>query len=170
MHRGIAVVWDIGLPPPSSHPLPVATVDTVLAICTLSALPPEAPHAFDHLVACFAPGGSLLFRDYGRLDLKQIKFARTVNGRLGSRHGCEWYTRGDGATALFFTTEAVRELTEAAGLRVESVRYDRRLTVNRASKTQMHRVWVVAELRKPGGGVSQAKAGGIRHEEVLHHA
>ena len=84
MHRGIAVVWDIGLPPPSNHPLPVATVDTVLAICTLSALPPEAPHAFDHLAACFAPGGSLLLRDYGRLDLKQIKFARTVNGRLGS--------------------------------------------------------------------------------------
>ena len=146
-------MWDIGLPPPSNYPLPVATVDTVLAIFTLSALPPEAlPHAFSHLAACLAPGGSLLLRDYGRLDLKQIKFASTLNGRLGSGHGCEWYSRGDGTTALFFTTEAVRELAEAAGLRVESARYDRRLTVNRASKTQMHRVWVVAELRKPGGG------------------
>ena len=93
--------------------------------------------------------------DYGRLDQKQLKFAKAARGRLGSGFGCEWYARGDGTTALFFTTEAVHALAEAAGLCVSSVAYDRRLVVNRASGARMHRVWVVAQLTKPAGS-SQA--------------
>ena len=90
----------------------------------------------------------MLLRDYGRLDLKQLKFAQ--NGkRLGSFEDCEWYARGDGTTALFFTTECWQRLAAASGLEVRSLRYDRRLFVNRADETKMHRVWVVAELFKP---------------------
>ena len=97
-------------------------------------------------------GGQLLLRDYGRLDLKQLKFARAgSSARLGSGHGCEWYSRGDGTTALFFTTDAIRALATSAGLEVRSLGYDRRLTVNRAERKRMHRVWVVAELVKPRG-------------------
>ena len=70
-------------------------------------------------------------------------------GRLGSGHGCEWYARGDGTTALFFTTDAIRTLAAGAGLDVVSVGYDRRLVVNRATRAKMHRVWVVATLRRP---------------------
>ena len=43
-------------------------------------------------------------------------------------------TRGDGTTALFFTTDAVKALAEEAGLHVRRLRYDRRLVVNRASR------------------------------------
>jgi SAM-dependent methyltransferase len=92
-HRAAAFCWDLGQPPPRSAPLPRAGVDTVLAIFTLSALPPEdLPHAFVHLASCLRPGGQLLLRDYGRLDLKQLKFARAPrSARLGEAHGCEWY-------------------------------------------------------------------------------
>lgn len=148
-HRGRAICWDLGQPPPEGE-LPASGFDTILSIFTLSALPPEAlPLAFAHLVACLKPGGQLLIRDYGRLDMKQLKFAKAAGGRLGSGHGCEWYARGDGTTALFFTTEAVATLARQAGLEVSSVAYDRRLVVNRADRLRMNRVWVVAQLRKP---------------------
>ena len=148
--RGHAFCWDIGQALPDDAPLPPGGVDTVLSIFTLSALPPEAlPRAFAHLAACLRPGGQLLLRDYGRLDLKQLKFAACAGGRLGEGHGCEWYARGDGTTAVFFTTEAIRSLAVSAGLEVVEVGYDRRLVVNRANQTRMHRVWVVGTLRKP---------------------
>ena len=149
-HRGTAACWDIGTPPPRGL-LPRSGVDTVLAIFTLSALPPDAlPKAFAHLASCLKPGGQLLLRDYGRLDLKQLKFARSGT-RLGSGvQGCEWYARGDGTTAIFLTVEAVRELAEAAGLEVCELSYDKRLVVNRADGKKMHRVWLVGRLVKPG--------------------
>lgn len=153
--RGAAFCWDIGQPLPARHPLPSGGVDTVLAIFTLSALPPEdLPHAIANLASCLKPGGQLLLRDYGRLDQKQLKFARMKNARLGSGHGCEWYSRGDGTTALFLTTDAMRVLAEAAGLRVVDLRYDRRLVVNRASGARMHRAWIVGRLVKPGESAS----------------
>ena len=88
-------------------------------------------------------------------QLKQLKFSKASQARLGtSPHGCEWYRRGDGTTALFFTTEAISALASEAGLEVEALRYDRRLVVNRAEKTRMQRVWVVATLRKPHSGAA----------------
>lgn len=148
-HRGHAFCWDISRPPPDAK-LPARGVDTVLALFTLSALPPDAlPRAFMHLGAALRPGGQLLLRDYGRLDLKQLKFAKASDGRLGTGHGCEWYARGDGTTCIFFTEEAIRVLASEAGLEVTSLRYDRRLVVNRSERKRMHRVWIVAELHKP---------------------
>jgi len=157
--RGAAFCWDIGRPLPPNSPLPRDGVDTVLAIFTLSALPPEAlPLALTHLAGCLKPGGQLLLRDYARLDQKQLKFARAKNARLGSGHGCEWYMRGDGTTAIFLTVEAVTALAEAAGLKVVDLRYDRRLVVNRASGARMHRAWIVGTLVKPGTSASSRMA------------
>ena len=165
-HRATAIAWDIARPPPASA-LPPEGVDTVLAIFTLSALPPEdLTRAFTQLAAALRPGGQLLLRDYARLDAKHLKFARASHARLphaehamlpasstggegGEGGGCEWYARGDGTTALFLTIEAVRELASAAGLLVDQLDYDRRLIVNRSSRARMHRVWLVGRLTKP---------------------
>jgi tRNAThr (cytosine32-N3)-methyltransferase len=177
--RGFAFGWDIGRPTTVSGAPPPRGVDVVLAIFTLSALEPQMlPKAFKHLAACLKPGGQLLLRDYGRLDLKQLKFAAASGsrGRLGSFRGCEWYARGDGTTAYFFTTEVVRALSEDAGLEVVSLRYDRRLVINRATRTRMHRVWVVAELRKPadadgtGTGVSTSLVRATHSGRILFWA
>lgn len=147
--RARAFVWDIGRPLPEGE-LPAGGVDVILAIFTLSALPPEViPVALANLRSCLKPGGICLFRDYGRLDAKQLKFARSTRGRLGGAHGCEWYARGDGTTAFFLTTAALHSLAAAAGFEVADVHYDRRLVVNRAEQKRMHRVWVVATLRAP---------------------
>ena len=62
------------------------------------ALSPEAlPGALAQLHACLRPGGTLLLRDYGRLDLKHLKFAAVPGSRLQSPiAGWDWHARGDG--------------------------------------------------------------------------
>ena len=149
--RADAFVWDVSAPPPrDAPPLLAGGVDVVLAIFTLSALAPDAlPTALAQLRACLRPGGRLLLRDYGRLDLKHLKFAAVAGSRLhcAAAPEWEWYARGDGTTALFFTPERLAPLARGAGFGVDDARYDRRLAVNRATRTRMYRVWMVAVLR-----------------------
>ena len=148
-HRASAFVWDVACPPPAGA-LPVGGVDLILAVFTLSALSPEAlPAALAQLHACLRPGGRLLLRDYGRLDLKHLKFAAVAGSRLPCGGGWDWHARGDGTTALFFTPELLAPLLDRAGFRVHEMRYDRRLAVNRATRERMYRVWLVAVLSKP---------------------
>ena len=159
-HRARVFVWDVSAPPPQADlgQLPMASL--ALAIFTLSALAPGAlPRAMANLHACLLPGGRLLLRDYGRLDLKQLKFA-SAGGRLPDADGWEWYARGDGTTVVFFSEARVRALAAASGFEVESIKYDKRLVVNRASGERMQRVWVSATLRKPGPAPAESSRGG----------
>ena len=158
-HRASSFVWDIGADPPLPAALPAGGVDVVLSVFTLSALPPDRlATAFANLYACLAPGGALLLRDYGRRDLKQLKFARAsgAGGRLPCDGADEWYVRGDGTTVVFFSEARLRELATAAGFEVESLAEDHRLVVNRATKTKMRRVWVAGVFRKPGAPPTEA--------------
>jgi len=75
--------------------------------------------------------------------------------RLQCRAGWDWHARGDGTTALFFTPELLSPLVHGAGFRVDEMRYDRRLAVNRATQERMYRVWLVAVLRKPDASFPQ---------------
>lgn len=167
-HRALApaFVWDLSERPPAEVPKePFAHL--VLAVFTLSALRPEAlPTAFEQLHRCLLPGGKLLLRDYGRLDMKQLKFSRTEGSRLQCSSEYEWYQRGDGTTVVFFSLEHIRRLAEAAGFVVESVKMDKRMLVNRADKKRMQRVWLVATLRKPEGA---GGVGGLR-AKMAHSA
>ena len=61
-------------------------------------------------------------------------------------HSAPFNTR---TTALFFTPELLAPLLHDVGLHVDSMRYDRRLAVNRATQERMYRVWLVAVLHKP---------------------
>eukprot|EP00966_Prymnesium_polylepis_P045526 1054252-Prymnesium_polylepis.1 len=126
--RGRAFVWDIAAAPPVPELQPAALrADLALAVFTLSALPPDRlGAAFANLYNALRPGGRLLFRDYGRLDSKQLKFCRAANGRIGGGGGLEWYARGDGTTAVFFTLDVVRHLAADVGFEVDDLRYDRR--------------------------------------------
>ncbi|KAJ2063148.1 hypothetical protein GGI17_001884 [Coemansia sp. S146] len=137
-----AFVWDLSSAELPSEVAP-ASVDIMLMIFVFSALHPDQwNQAVDNAYRVLKPGGVLLFRDYGRNDLTQLRFkkARLLGDNL--------YIRGDGTRVYFFTNE---ELAEVFGKRfdIEQNAIDRRLLVNRKRELKMYRVWLQAKFRKP---------------------
>ena len=123
-----------------------ASLDVILAIFVLSALPPSKLHdVFQKLYRALKPGGLLLFRDYGRGDLTQLRFKPQ---RLLDANN-DFYQRGDGTDVHFFTEEECADVAQAAGFLVEENVTDRRVIVNRLRKLTMFRVWQQGKYRKP---------------------
>lgn len=136
-----AAVWDLADPegklPEGIEP---NSVDIVVMIFVFSALAPEQwPQAVSNLQKILKPGGRILFRDYGRYDLTQIRFKK---GRLLDEN---FYIRGDGTRVYFFTEEELAEIFGEVFTPVK-IATDRRLIVNRQRKLKMYRVWLQAEF------------------------
>ncbi|KAK7686310.1 hypothetical protein QCA50_010534 [Cerrena zonata] len=91
-----SAVWDLtsdSLPP---H-LEPGTVDIITLVFVLSALhPQEWSKALRNIHQLLKPGGLVLFRDYGRYDLTQLRFK---GGRLLDEN---FYIRGDKTRVYFF--------------------------------------------------------------------
>ncbi len=126
------------------EPIQPDTIDAVTAIFVLSALHPDRlTVAFKKLFKALRPGGLLLFRDYGRYDLTQLRLKpdRLIDD--------DFYFRGDGTTVHFFTLEKLHVLAEEAGFVVIEERNDRRLITNRFRKLKMYRNWIQMKFQKP---------------------
>ncbi len=99
-----ADVWDAASAslPPSLKP---GSVDLVLMIFIFSALSPEQwTQAVKNVWDVLKPGGEVLFRDYGRGDLAQVRFKKV-------RYLDEnFYVRGDGTRVYFFDQEELRQI------------------------------------------------------------
>jgi tRNAThr (cytosine32-N3)-methyltransferase len=99
-----ADVWDAASTSLPAN-LEAGSVDLVLMIFIFSALSPaQWSHAVKNVLDLLKPGGEVLFRDYGRGDLAQVRFKK---GRYLEEN---FYVRGDGTRVYFFEQEELRQI------------------------------------------------------------
>ncbi|KAI9276606.1 S-adenosyl-L-methionine-dependent methyltransferase [Sporodiniella umbellata] len=147
--RSLAFVWDL-----SSSDIPneiePESIDMIVLVYVLSALAPEQwDQAVKNIHKMLKPGGMVLFRDYGRYDLAQLRFKKN---RLLKEN---FYIRGDGTRVYFFTSEEISDMftkqdsdNKQALFKIEQNAVDRRLIVNRMRMLKMYRVWLQGKFKK----------------------
>ncbi|ATY66835.1 actin binding protein [Cordyceps militaris CM01] len=148
-----ADVWDVAgkeLPPD----LEDGSVDVAILIFIFSALSPqEWSRALHNVHRLLKPGGTVLFRDYGRGDLAQVRFRK---GRYLEEN---FYIRGDGTRVYFFDRDELGDIWSGkkaedngeAGVpkfSIDHLGVDRRLLVNRAEQKKMYRCWLQGRFTK----------------------
>ncbi|KAH8423059.1 tRNA(Thr) (cytosine(32)-N(3))-methyltransferase [Aspergillus melleus] len=169
-----ADVWDVsaapdenqnGLPPGLTE----GSVDVVILIFIFSALAPNQwEQAIRNVYRVLKPGGRVLFRDYGRGDLAQVRFKK------GRYMGENFYIRGDGTRVYFFDKEQLRRMwgqwtpekglpekveeesespatdasAEPGAFEIQKLAVDNRLIVNRQQKLKMYRAWIQGHFLK----------------------
>ncbi|RDW68498.1 actin binding protein-like protein [Coleophoma crateriformis] len=146
-----ADVWDLAgdvLP----TDLEEGSVDIVVLIFIFSALSPaQWEQGVHNVYRLLKPGGEVLFRDYGRGDLAQVRFKK---GRYLEEN---FYIRGDGTRVYFFEKEELENIWAGEGrapdnkpqFEIVEMGVDRRLLVNRAKQLKMYRCWMQGRFRKP---------------------
>ena len=153
-----ADVWDVAgtdLPPGLTE----GGIDVVIMIFVFSALAPSQwEQAVRNVHRTLKPGGYVLFRDYGRGDLAQVRFKK---GRWMEEN---FYVRGDGTRVYFFEKDELRHIWSGLGTTddnrpdssidssrfdIEDLGVDKRLLVNRQRKLKMYRCWLQGKFRKP---------------------
>ncbi|KAL9186261.1 hypothetical protein ACHAXT_005499 [Thalassiosira profunda] len=156
--RATAHVYDLS----SMHPSTISvgnaqtlanSADVAILLFCLSAIGPHPSASLDraarHVIDMLRPGGTLVIRDYGRLDEAQMKL-----GKGDKELGDNFYRKGDGTGCYYFELDDLRDLfvnkEEGDGkLELLELDYLQRVYRNRGDGTERRRVWVQGRFRKP---------------------
>lgn len=171
-----AEVWDV-----AGEELPEGveegSADVVIMIFVFSALSPKQwDRAVRNVWRALKSGGEMLFRDYGRGDLAQVRF------KAGRWMQENFYVRGDGTRVYFFDKDELAQIWCGGGksadtdkiqekkskeldadggkdgvpedgekgqFEVLNLDVDRRLIVNRQRRIKMYRCWIQGRFQKP---------------------
>lgn len=147
--RATAHVYDLS----STHPSQVNlenTADVAILLFCLSAIGPHPSAALSrasrHVIDILKPGGTLVIRDYGRLDEAQMKLSR------GEKKIDEnFYRKGDGTGCYYFELQDLKDLfvNDQNGLELLELEYIQRVYRNRGDNSTRRRVWIQGRFRKP---------------------
>lgn len=126
-------------------PYPVNTHNFSVLIFVLSAIfPTYHKSCIEKIYEQLAPGGILYFRDYGKYDLAQMRFAKKKKSKVLDN----FYVRHDNTLAYYFTTEEVDEIMAEVGFEKIEIKYWYRVIENRKQESKMYRVWVQGKYIK----------------------
>lgn len=111
--------------------------DYVSLIFSLSACHPKTHKTVvENVKKLLKPGGVVLFRDYAKYDLAQLRFAEK-QAKLDE----DFYVRGDGTKAKFFSEEEVKGLFASPMINVQLKMHAKKF-LNRKNNLEMHRLWI----------------------------
>ncbi|XP_010472647.1 PREDICTED: uncharacterized protein LOC104752253 isoform X1 [Camelina sativa] len=120
-----------------------SSVDIVTMIFVLSAVSPEKmPLVLQNIRKVLKPNGCILFRDYAVGDLAQERFS----GK-DQKISENFYVRGDGTRAFYFSNEFLESLFSEQGFEVEELDVCCKQVENRSRELVMNRRWVQATFR-----------------------
>ena len=125
------------------------TADFVLLLFVQSAIDPKHYEYIQELAwKILKPGGSLLFRDYAKYDMAQLRFEMS-SSRQGNKISEDFYVRGDGTRAKFYTEEELRGYWEKDNkFQTSEVVMHSKKFVNRKTGIEMKRIWIQAKWVK----------------------
>ncbi|XP_065849720.1 uncharacterized protein [Euphorbia lathyris] len=120
-----------------------SSIDIVTMIFVLSAVSPEKmPLVLQNIKKVLKPDGYLLLRDYAVGDLAQERFT------CKDQKICEnFYVRGDGTRAFYFSNEFLTSLFKNNGFVVEELGLCCKQVENRSRELVMNRRWIQAVFR-----------------------
>ncbi|KAK9131239.1 hypothetical protein Sjap_011726 [Stephania japonica] len=144
LDRVNAFVCDLTVDDLCKHILP-SSVDIVTMIFVLSAVAPEKMAlVLQNIRKILKPNGLVLLRDYATGDLAQERLT------CKDQKICEnFYVRGDGTRAFYFSEEYLTSLFVENGFDVEEVGLCCKQVENRSRELVMNRRWIQAVFRLP---------------------
>ncbi|KAI5393532.1 uncharacterized protein LOC127092732 [Lathyrus oleraceus] len=129
-----------------------SSVDIVTMIFMLSAVSPEKmPLVLQNIRKIIKPSGYVLLRDYATGDLAQERFS----GK-DQKISDNFYVRGDGTRAYYFSNEFLTNLFEENGFDVHKLDVCCKEVENRSRELIMKRRWIQGVFRVSDGSVSSS--------------
>ncbi|CAL0322687.1 unnamed protein product [Lupinus luteus] len=137
-----------------------SSVDIITMIFMLSAVSPEKmPLVLQNIRKVIKPNGYVLLRDYATGDLAQERFS----GK-DQKISDNFYVRGDGTRAYYFSNEFLTNLFKENGFDVHKLDVCCKQVENRSRELVMNRRWVQAVFR-----VSDSSNSSSSKEAMINH-